>query len=293
MSGLALSVVVVGYNMARELPRTIRTLAPPYQRDISAADYEVIVVDNGSTQPWQPDALTALGPNISVHRIREATSSPVAAINLGLEKSRGHLVGVCIDGARMASPRLLATALESGRVHHRPVIGTIAYHLGPDVQSISISQGYDQRAEDRLLASVDWEKDGYRLFDIASLAHSSASGWFNIPAETNAMFLTRDHWRALGGFDPAFQAPGGGLVNLDTWARACADPRGQVVLLLGEATFHQVHGGVATNSTTPQWPAFHDEYVAIRGRDYERPEGCPLMIGRITTGRIFTDGLTR
>lgn len=290
MTGPTLSVVVVGYNMARELPRTVRTLAPAHQRDIAAADYEVIVVDNGSTQPWGPEALTSLGPNITVHRVVEATPSPVAAINLGLEKARGDLVGVCIDGARMASPRLLATALEAGQVHDRPVIGTIAYHLGPDVQSISITQGYDQQTEDALLASVDWKEDGYRLFDIATLAHSSANGWFTVPAETNAMFLTRDHWRELGGYDPAFKAPGGGLVNLDTWARACADHCGQVILLLGEATFHQVHGGVATNSTTPQWPAFHDEYVAIRGRDYTRPQGSPLMVGRITTNRIFTDG---
>jgi len=291
VTALALSVVVVGYNMARELPRTIRTLAPDYQRDISSADYEVIVIDNGSTQPWDPDALTALGTNITVHRMTDATPSPVAAINLGLDRAQGNLVGVCIDGARMASPRLLATAIEAGQVHHRPVIGTIAYHLGPEVQSASITEGYDRQAEDRLLDSVDWERDGYRLFDIATLAHSSADGWFTIPAETNAMFLTRDQWRDLGGYDPAFLSPGGGLVNLDTWARACADPDGQVILLLGEATFHQVHGGVATNSTTPQWPAFHQEYVAIRGRDYERPTGRPLMIGRVTTDRILTDGL--
>lgn len=279
MTAPKLSIVVIGYNMARELPRTIRTLAPACQRDISADDYEIIVIDNGSTQPFDADALRQLGPNISVHAIADAPPSPVQAINHGLALARGELIGVCIDGARMASPRLLATALEAARLHPRPVIGTLAFHLGPDVQSRSVANGYDQAVEDALLASVDWVADGYSLYTISVFAASSADGWLTIPAETNALFLTREHWQALGGYDPAFTAPGGGLVNLDTWARACADPSGRVILLLGEATFHQVHGGIATNSTVSKWPMFHDEYVRIRGSDYVRPTGMPLLVG--------------
>ena len=42
-----LSVVVVAYDMARELPRTLASLAPAYQRGIERADYEVIVSASG------------------------------------------------------------------------------------------------------------------------------------------------------------------------------------------------------------------------------------------------------
>jgi glycosyltransferase involved in cell wall biosynthesis len=276
-----LSVIVIGYNMARELPRTIRTLSSQYQRDIAAEDYEIIVIDNGSSQPFDGDALCQLGTNIQVQVFTATSSSPVPAINYGLSLARGELVGVCIDGARMASPRLLATALEAARLHPRPVIGTLAFHLGPDLQKRSVARGYCQTVEDALLESVDWCADGYRLFSISVLAGSSANGWFCIPSESNAIFLTRAHWQALGGYDPAFVSPGGGLVNLDTWARACADPDGQIILLLGEATFHQVHGGIATNSVVSKWPQFHDEYVRIRGCRYAAPQGIPLLAGRL------------
>ncbi|NDD63778.1 MAG: hypothetical protein EBZ36_07345, partial [Acidobacteria bacterium] len=37
--------------MAREAPRTILSALPPYQKNVTASDYEVIVVDNGSTEP--------------------------------------------------------------------------------------------------------------------------------------------------------------------------------------------------------------------------------------------------
>ena len=281
MSTLKLSVVVVAYNMARELPRTLLSLSPACQRDIEPDDYEIIVVDNGSTPPCDPMDLQAIAPNLCVHVMTDASPSPARAINEGLALARGELIGVCIDGARMATPRLLATALEAARLHPRPVIGTLAFHLGPDLQSRSIRHGYDQAAEDALLDSVDWVADGYQLFGISVWAASSGKGWFTVPSETNALFLSRMQWDALDGYDAAFEAPGGGLVNLDTWARACADPQGRVMLLLGEATFHQVHGGVATNSIASPWNAFHDEYVRIRGRAYASPRMTPFLYGQI------------
>ena len=283
MSTPRLSVIVIGYNMARELPRTVRSLSVELQRDIAADDYEIIVVDNGSTQEFPAGQIEKLGGNIRTHRMLNATPSPVPAINHGLTLARGDLIGVLIDGARMASPRLLATALDAARLHRRPIIGTLAFHLGPDIQVRSVEQGYCQAVEDQLLASVDWAADPYRLFEIAVFAGASRNGWFEIPAETNALFLKRDHWNALGGYDPAFVSPGGGLANGDTWLRACADAGGRIILLLGEATFHQFHGGVATGARTqsPVFQQFHDEYFQIRRRAYAIAAGTPLFLGQL------------
>ncbi len=277
---LPLSVIVVCYNMARELPRTILSLSPALQRDIAVDDYEIIVVDNGSAAPPTAEAVRSWSPNARLIKASGLSVSPVGAINQALAEARGALVGVFIDGARMASPRLLAGALEAARIHPRPAIGTLAFHLGPDVQMRSVLTGYDQATEDRLLAASGWEQDPYRLFEISVFAGSSGEGWFVAPGETNALFLTREHWRDLGGYDAAFVSPGGGLANLDIWARACGDPQARVIMLLGEATFHQVHGGVATNNRQSPWDRFHAEYVAIRGRPYERPKVEPLFIGR-------------
>lgn len=281
-----LSAIVVSYNMARELPRTLRSLSPSMQRGVAPDEVEVIVVDNGSTRPFDEAECRRSLPSLVIERMDDPTASPVPAINRGLAMARGALVGVFIDGARMASPGLLATALTASRLHERPVIGTIAFHLGPDVQSKSILSGYDQDVEDALLHSISWEEDGYRLFAISTLAGSSRSGWFVAPAETNAVFLTTAHWRELGGYDPGFVTPGGGLANLDLWARACADPRGCVIMLLGEATFHQVHGGVATNAAASPWRVFHEEYVRLRGRPYARPTVAPHVFGRLNAPAI-------
>lgn len=276
-----LSVIVIAYNMARELPRTLRSLSPDMQIGIDPEDYEVIVVDNGSTAPLDEPACRRWLPSLVVHRIDTDSPSPVAAINHGLSMAQGDLIGVCIDGARLASPGLLASALRAAKLSDTPVIGTLGFHLGPDVQMKSVQAGYSQAREDALLEEANWTEDGYHLFSISVLAASSAKGWFLPIAESNALFLKREHWQALKGYDLRFQKPGGGLANLDTWRRASELPEAEIILLFGEGTFHQVHGGIATNSPRLMFWEFHDEYVAIRGKAFRPPSAPPLLVGRM------------
>ena len=134
--------------------------------------------------------------------------------------------------------------------------------------------------EDQLLAASEWEEDAYRLFDISVYAGSSENGWLVTPAETNSLFLHLKHWCEIGGFETRFIAPGGGLANLDLWRRLCEDPANEVVLLFGEATFHQVHGGVATNAIESPWDDFHAEYLAIRGKAFAPPAITPSLFGQ-------------
>lgn len=282
MSRYRLSVVVVAFNMERELPRTIQSLSPVVQRDLAGDDYEIIVVDNGSAEPVDVGRCSQWGGNVRVHRMTNAAVSPAAAINAGLALAEGELIGVMIDGARMASPGLLSASLRAARLHARPVVASLGFHLGPDVQNRSVHEGYDQRAEDALLAGISWPTDGYQLFDISVFGVSSKEGWFRPISESNALFLFRGMWQELGGYDERFVSPGGGLVNLDTYVRACELPDSQLVILLGEGTFHQVHGGVATNARISRvFRDFHAEYVRVRGKPFAPPAARPWHFGEV------------
>lgn len=276
-----LSVIVVAYNMSRELPRTIKTLSSAMQLGLNEDDYEIVIVDNGSRVPFDRKLISGLSGNIRFVDVVNPDASPAKAINLGVSQARYPLVGILIDGARMASPGLLVRAREALSLGPQTIAGTIGFHLGSKVQMESVHEGYDQAAEDSLLASARWEEDGYRLFDISVLAGSSAKGWFELPEETNAVFLHRGQFERLGGFDERFKSPGGGLVNHHFWARCCNDPGSRVVMLLGEATFHQFHGGVATNARQSPWTEFAEEYQAIAGKPYAPVSGNPILFGSL------------
>jgi len=277
---VALSVVVVAYDMERELPRTLATLAPGNQRGVGAEAYEVIVVDNGSPAPVDEAVVACAGPNARLLRLDPAPPSPARAANAGIEAAAGALVGLVVDGARMASPGLVSAALTARRTVDDPVIATVGWHLGTAAHGTEAARHHDQVVEDELLAAIDWESDGYRLFSVSCLASSSGRGWFGPMGETSALFLPAATWHELGGLDESFDLPGGGLVNHDVYRRACSAPGRELVVLLGEGTFHQFHGGAATSGRLT-WEEMAAQYESIRGCPYRPPDADPLYVGRV------------
>ena len=61
------------------------------------------------------------------------------------------------------------------------------------------------------------------------------------------MFVPRALLEQVGGFDESFSMPGGGYANLELYERLGSSPDVTVVTILGEGSFHQVHGGTTTN----------------------------------------------
>lgn len=287
LMSIAMSVVVVAYDMARELPRTLKSLSPSHQRSVEPHQYEIVVVDNGSPEPVALllQGLRSPPGNVRVERIDPAPPSPAMAANRGLASASGPVIGLVIDGARIASPGLLAMVELATRLNPRPVITAPAYHLGTVPHGQAAEGGYDEQAEDRLLSESGWEQDGYRLFAHSTLAGSSGRGWFGPMGESSSLFMPRALWDELGGLDERFVTPGGGLVNHDLYERACALPDAQLVVVLGEGTFHQQHGGAAT-SRRYSWDDMHAEYQALRGRRYRPPGNRPLYIGRLPEGAL-------
>jgi len=275
-----LTLVVVAYDMARELPRTLRSLAPGYQRGVELEDYEVVVVDNGSPEPLHEASLAGFPGRLRVQRIDAAPPSPAHAANVGLGMAGAGLVGLMIDGARLASPGLLEQALLAARLVERPIVATLGWHLGTVPHMRAGEVGYDQAAEDRLLAEADWESHGYGLFGISTFAGSSLRGWFGPLGESNALFMPHPMWSELGGLDEGFTSPGGGRVNHDLFRRACALEGAQLVVLLGEGTFHQIHGGIATSRRHAR-DGWEEEYEALRGEPYTPPGNAPIYVGRV------------
>src|SRR5438067_6327722 len=244
-----ISLVVVVFNMHREAPRTLFSLSAEYQCYIGADDYEVIVVDNGSSPPFDTQVLRKLSGNFRLVRLDSASPSPAQAVNRGLAEAQHDIIGVMIDGARIVTPGLLHFARHAAQLFDRAVVATLSWYLGFDLQRWAMRAGYNHAREEALLAGIGWPNDGYRLLEVATPEESSLDGWLQPIAESNALFMSRASWDILCNFDERFDAPGGGLVNHDVFHGAPALPAAELVLLLGERTLHQFHRGVARNGS--------------------------------------------
>ena len=270
-NNIKLSVVIVFYNMKREAVRTLYSLTTKYQTDINESDYEVIIVDSNSSQPLDQEWVESIQSNFIYRYVESPWPSPCRAMNIGIDISRSESIVCMIDGARILSPGVLSKMILANNLFSNAFVQTIAMHIGKKLQNISVEEGYNQEVEDKLIASIDWQQDGYQLFNISCLAASSKGGFLNPIPESNCFCVPKRKLVELNGFDENFKSIGGGIVNHDVLNRILEDEEIQPVTLLGEASFHQFHGGVATNVPMVEHPMkiFLNEYFELRKKPFK------------------------
>jgi cephalosporin hydroxylase len=285
----ALSVIVAVHDMGREARRSLLSLTRRYQQGMDGKRYEVIVVENGSDpgERLGPEMVESLGrPFRYIDMGDDATPSPVVAMNRGLEESRGRAVALMVDGAHILTPGVLRHGLAGLEAYEPAIVATQAWYVGPGQQGDVMRAGYDQAVEDALFKQIGWPADGYRLFEIGHFAGDR--DWFDGLWESNCLFAPRRLLERVGGFDEAFAMAGGGYCNLDLYERLASTPGLRVVTILGEGSFHQLHGGTTTNQADPlerraRIRSYVDHYEQVRGRPFTGPEKPIHYVGGFTT----------
>ena len=218
--------------------------------------------------------------------IEKASPSPAGAVNFRRPTVTREICGHHDRRGENGLSGILQYALRAFRAFRDPVVTTLAWHLGPDIHRRAVEKfGYNYQMEDQLLERIKWPEDGYRLFEIATLAGSSRDGWFAPKSESSSLFLRRKSFDRLGGYDERFDQEGGGFLNMDTYIRACEMPDSELVMLLGEGTFHQLHGGVMTGATEEEsqkkLAAWAAQYAAVRDASLRIPQKEPRYIGHV------------
>lgn len=280
-----ISFVVIIYDMPDQAEQTLYSLSTAYQRSVSEADYEVIVMENSSPNNLGEERATRFGGNFRYFYREETQPSPVPSINFGASQAHGSHISVMIDGARMLSPGVVSYMLAACRLGDNAITAVPGYHLGYKTQQEAMLQGYTREVEHELLESVNWKQDGYRLFEVCCFSGTSSGGFFRPFGESNCFCVPRHLWDELGGYDPAFTETGGGQVNLDFFKRAVEHPDTLLVILPGEGNFHQFHGGITTGTKgAKRLKAMQDhfnQYASIRGGPYQPPAKRPIYLGSI------------
>lgn len=281
-----LSIVVIVYDMPRQAANTVRSLLADYQHGVDSADYELLIVENPSANLLAEDFVASLPDYCHYFLRRDPQASLAAAIDFGVDRARGERVCIMVDGARMVTPGVVRNLLLAHRALPGSVVAVPGYHLGRELQQTAVDSGYDEVVEQHLLASIGWPAQGYRLFDIACFSGSCRGGLFLPASESNCISVDRRTWQGLGGYDQRFDLPGGGLINLDFYKRACEYPGTTLVVLPGEGSFHQFHGGITTGGRArDERQAYiarsQAQYQALRGEPFSSPRVAACYLGEL------------
>jgi hypothetical protein len=296
---IALSIIVVVYRMRRQAYNTLYSLSTAYQCN-TAANYEVIVVENRSDENLPAAQVESLPGNFRYFLREDPGVSPVPAVNFALAQCRGSMVGLLIDGARMLSPRVVEHVLTLRRAFDHPLVVVPGYHLGTEQHGAADAARATTEQDE--LERLDWRADGYRLFSHACFSPGNSRGYFHPLMECNALFCNRQSLVEIGGADPHFDLAGGGSINLHIYRSLGMQPRNQLIVLPGEGNFHQYHGGVTTQAIDDReatLAAFRNQLNGCWGGQYKALSREPLLFGNVgSSAQRFLqmschDGMTR
>lgn len=239
-------VIVASYKMTPYLTNTLFSLSKYYQ---SLEDYEVIVFTNGG--PKLPgNFFRKFGRNFRYFHIDSsiADKHPFYEINNLVKKSKYEKLFINCDGARICSYDILKDYSETLEKNKFNVCTSPGYHLGPMLQRLSQERGYDRPFETEILKKSRWWMYPSAIFDISVTGGSTPKNFNILPVESNSLGINKNLFLDLGGFKEGFKIPGGGQINLDLWQRICEHKSSKIFYFKNHGTFHQIHGGMSTNS---------------------------------------------
>ena len=282
-----ISVLVIVYDMPRQAMNTLISLLPPYQQNVDADLYEIIVVENRSANTLDAAQVDALGSNVRYILRDESGKSPAAAMHAAITVARGKFLCLMIDGARMVTPGVLHNAAMAMNVTSDALIAVPGYHLGTTDQHLQPNTEANKASEQKMLQDIDWQNNGYGLFDIAHQSGANPKGSIYPFVESNCVVVHRRHMAKIGNDCQYFQLAGGGALNLYIFRQLCLLPETVLFSLPGEGSFHQMHGGVTTAPdderdvlVTQMKDQLHDRL----GQAFRPPRVAPILLGRVQLG---------
>ncbi|HVU02794.1 MAG TPA: hypothetical protein VHE30_13635 [Polyangiaceae bacterium] len=242
MAGASLSLVVVVEGAPRQAENALRTLSAARQRNVTVGVCEVICVERPSSDPLGSERAAAACGGIRYVQATSATSLWEAARGAARSSSAPYF-GFLPDAANLVTPRLFEHALLAFGAYPRAVVAVPAYHVGREPQTPR-PPGEGEALDRELLASVDWQADGYSLFTVCTPDPGFKGGYLAPFTEAGCLFASRECLDELPEPKEPPDVPAdlsvyllGGLTYL---------PRTRLVVLASEGTFHQYHECPAT-----------------------------------------------
>ncbi len=253
------SIVIPTFRHGWELGEVMFSLEEA-QIDIKPEEYEIIICNDDPT-----DLITRQVAidnfkkfkNVRYVEIYDADEVGITngarCANVGVKSyAKGGIIVFVIDSTRIFTPRIIAKTKKAFLAKGRRIITTIyPYHIG----HMSNEPGWTPEACRKMMDSIGWKDDPYRLFTIKADTYISKTG---VIKESTFQGMAKETFMEVGGSEESFKS--WGVHNIDFWRRCTLpypvdgkqviDVPGQwskvginleIILLEGEGSFHIHH----------------------------------------------------
>lgn len=112
-----ITVQLCTYNRRALLERVLDAL---FAQDMDTADYEIVLVDDGSTDGTYEDVIAKLAPACALTVVRQRNAGLAAGRNAGIARARGELI-MFMDDDVLATPGLMSAHVRCHRANARAI----------------------------------------------------------------------------------------------------------------------------------------------------------------------------
>tara|TARA_Y100000589_G_scaffold236148_1_gene223578 strand:- start:4623 stop:5432 length:810 start_codon:yes stop_codon:yes gene_type:complete len=261
-----LSIIIGSYELTHQISNTVTSIFSALSHcELSA---EIIIADN-SKNLKAIDNLDINLFNVDVIDFSQLNIAIHASMNLAVQRASGHYLCLMIDGARLWSPNILRDVDQC--LSQRSVVHVPNYQLGSDYQMYGNHSDTSFKHEHELLQNCGWPfLNTPQLIDSSFLEPHAGIG--PTVFESNCLFLSREIWDEINGYDLQFKRKDGGFASADLLTRLIEHDC-KLMILPDAGTFHQFHYGTTTSSPDQTRTALKEmtlEYFQIRSKPPKR-----------------------
>jgi GT2 family glycosyltransferase len=112
-----ITVQICTYNRRALLGRVMQAL---FAQDLDPALYEIVLVDDGSSDGTYEDVIRSLQPPCALHVVRQKNAGLARGRNVGIARARGEII-MFMDDDVLATPGLLSAHVRFHRQHPRAI----------------------------------------------------------------------------------------------------------------------------------------------------------------------------
>ena len=112
-----ITVQMCTYNRRALLGRVLQAL---FEQDLDANQYEIVLVDDGSTDGSYEEVIATLRPPCALYVVRQKNAGLARGRNVGIARARGEII-LFMDDDVLATPGLLSAHLRFHRSHARSI----------------------------------------------------------------------------------------------------------------------------------------------------------------------------